>query len=1002
MAISDIIKRLVSKGQKDKRFIQTVDSEGVNFVCDIDDFKKALIGHGSPWLVHQVACLSMMEEQGLAERLPNGYVVASQSLLVIDEDAKAILEMPSEFCGSFKSRVRGQTTRSSFSIELLPVRSDGQEEPVFRLEGPFLVFSSSERYLLTAAQYAALTAVEEHGALPIDEKLEAQNLQLVACLQQAKAAGMDIDLSHFETLEIHVPDKIALTGTQQADGSLLLTPSFGSGADPDQIHRRLGQLAGDDKAASLRVGDQVILLTEERLQAAHEIIENRYVPSSQVADFLESPGAFLDASLVDLDMGFSLRVKGASKFKYMPIGETDASGIEWFREAGAPKTPACIPSLVQSDEDLEELKKIIEQADSQGAGEVVFNGETIDISDKPAVEAALNGAEKRLREPAELIEEGPDDEKEEERATVELEEIDSDGVEKQFVQVEPFTGDIDLANLKRTPFPHQDEGIRWMLGLALQAHEADHSRVDRLQGGLLADDMGLGKTFMSLVALSEYYAHLKRLGQTQKPVLMVAPLSLLENWADEVDLTFNESPFTSIVTLQAGRQLKEFRLKGAKSETKQRVGEDEVLAEDAIRYSLKVGETYGDQRLDMPGRLVLTTYQTLRDYQFSLCLVDWSVVVFDEAQNIKSPNTLQTRAAKGLKADLKVLATGTPVENSLADFWCLMDTAQPGLLGSWGDFRNTYITPINKALAEDEFDVRLKVGEELRSAVGNLMLRRLKEDQLKGMPVKTIFTGVDSDQDLGWSFAPDIASRMVGRQLDCYDDVIKQYQTISDAGEAQGAALAALQKLREVSLHPNMSDESALLTGNAKQAIEVMSQSKKLESLLPLLNQIRSRNEKVIIFMMTKKLQRLMKVWLEQIYGISIDVINGDTKAVSNKKDALTRKGIIKRFESEPGFGVLIMSPVAAGVGLTVVGANNVIHLERHWNPAKEAQATDRVYRIGQEKEVNIYLPALHHPSTRSFDVNLDGLLSKKTNLKDAVVTPDVVKESDLLSSLTD
>jgi len=94
------------------------------------------------------------------------------------------------------------------------------------------------------------------------------------------------------------------------------------------------------------------------------------------------------------------------------------------------------------------------------------------------------------------------------------------------------------------------------------------------------------------------------------------------------------------------------------------------------------------------------------------------------------------------------------------------------------------------------------------------------------------------------------------------------------------------------------------------------------------------------------------------------------------------------------------MSPIAAGVGLTIVEANNVIHLERHWNPAKEAQATDRVYRIGQKKNVNIYLPALHHPNQLSFDVNLDKLLQKKMNLKDAVVTPQVVSQEEMESVL--
>jgi len=329
-----------------------------------------------------------------------------------------------------------------------------------------------------------------------------------------------------------------------------------------------------------------------------------------------------------------------------------------------------------------------------------------------------------------------------------------------------------------------------------------------------------------------------------------------------------------------------------------------------------------------------------------------------------------------------------------------MDTAQPGLLGTWSDFRDTYIKPIRSADPGDEHSVRLQVGQQLRQSVGNLMLRRMKEDNLKGLPEKRIYTGVPTDETGGWRYKPEIASNMVGVQLDRYDEVVKGYRLKAEAGDGQGAALSALQQLREVSLHPNISDEKALVSSSGRDAAKIMSQSKKLDSLLPLFNQIKSRDEKVIIFMMTKKLQRLMKVWLEQIYGISIDVINGDTKAVSNKKDDLTRKGIITRFEAQPGFGILIMSPVAAGVGLTVVGANNVVHLERHWNPAKEAQATDRVYRIGQTKDVNIYLPAIHHPDLKSFDVNLDSLLSRKTNLKDAVVTPDTVSEQDLMGAL--
>ena len=157
-----------------------------------------------------------------------------------------------------------------------------------------------------------------------------------------------------------------------------------------------------------------------------------------------------------------------------------------------------------------------------------------------------------------------------------------------------------------------------------------------------------------------------------------------------------------------------------------------------------------------------------------------------------------------------------------------------------------------------------------------------------------------------------------------------------------------------------------------------------------------NKGEKCIVFVISKKAQQFLSAALEVRYGIQVDIVNGDTKTTSKNTDK-TRVGIIDRFQSAPGFGVIIMSPVAAGVGLTVTAANNVIHLERHWNPAKEAQATDRVYRIGQEKPVNVYLPIAVHQEMQSFDERLNLLLRNKTDLSTAVVTTNVVAEEAMI-----
>ena len=145
--------------------------------------------------------------------------------------------------------------------------------------------------------------------------------------------------------------------------------------------------------------------------------------------------------------------------------------------------------------------------------------------------------------------------------------------------------------------------------------------------------------------------------------------------------------------------------------------------------------------------------------------------------------------------------------------------------------------------------------------------------------------------------------------------------------------------------------------------------------------------------------QTIVAAGIQSRLGFQVDIINGDTKA-SSKKTEHTRQGIIDKFQSAPGFGVIVMSPIAAGVGLNVTEANHVIHLERHWNPAKEAQATDRVYRIGQERPVSVYLPIAKHPELVSFDERLNLLLRNKIDLSDAVVAQEIVTEGELLSLL--
>lgn len=988
MALLDLFNKFFKNADRSVSFNFTPDElDGAYFSLDKNEFEKVKNGTANEWLIQQYVTLKMLEEQGEAESIPNGFIVPANVLCRLDDYVRESLSLPPLWDGVIYSDIKGNTSKANFSVELAVSDPDGRTTHNYTVEGPIIKFGETSQYLLTQAQLIAFEAKKKHEN---SDKTEFDNLSLLHNLQLSQKQNAKLQLQHFDKLKIHTPEKIAVEAEIDSYGNLILTPFMGQNSSHEDMQKVLGQIVAPN-ANTIKVGDEIILFTEEKIKAVKEVLDNRIVPKSKVKDFIQNPTAFIDASLVDLDLGFSLRVHGATTFKHAYFGETDDSGVDWFGKSTTSEQILPISKLgplVSDKSTLEKVEKIIADAVHTGANEIEFEGKFFDISDSESVSKTLDSIEKKIQSGCGdegEVDTGPNSDNGEDSATPEETlVVDIDLNDEELSESSPIvsdkindvcrTGDLDWSNYLRTPYKHQDIGVRWILGLLDQSLENS-----AISGSLLADDMGLGKTFMALSAVEHYYREVSQVQGTQKPTLIVAPLSLLENWKDEVEKTFKTSPFKDIVILQSDGELNRFRSGGV--EIRSNAIDDE---EFEPRYSLNIGKESVD-RLDMPGRLVITTYQTLRDYQFSLCLIDWGLVIFDEAQNIKNPNALATRAAKGLKAQFKLVATGTPVENSLADFWCLMDTACPQYLGGYQDFRAKYISPILQAASDEVEDIRSRVGRELRIKVGAIMLRRIKEDNLDGLPEKHMYVGIENTD---WKYLPELGKTMAGYQLKVYNGAIESI------GESESNhVLGTLQRLRSSSLHPRLADGGSLNCPKSNNELDnILFESEKLKSLIELLDLIKTKNEKCIIFAVNKRLQTFLSIALGRKYGLGpLSIINGDAKAVSKKASTPTRKTMIADFEAKDGFNIIVMSPVAAGVGLTVVGANNVVHFERHWNPAKEAQATDRVYRIGQKKDVNIYVPVLLHPEMESFDVNLHKLLTKKTQLKDAVVTPEEV-----------
>jgi SNF2 family DNA or RNA helicase len=194
-------------------------------------------------------------------------------------------------------------------------------------------------------------------------------------------------------------------------------------------------------------------------------------------------------------------------------------------------------------------------------------------------------------------------------------------------------------------------------------------------------------------------------------------------------------------------------------------------------------------------------------------------------------------------------------------------------------------------------------------------------------------------------------------------------------GKAGSAAhLGLLHRLRLICSEPGRPDGESFDAMDRYRAM-----SPKLDWLVDTLGAISRQGEKVIIFCEFKAVQRLIRHYVREAFGVDVDIINGDTSAAAYRADSRQKR--IRAFQERPGFGVIVLSPVAVGFGVNMQAANHVIHFTRTWNPAKEDQATDRAYRIGQTKDVYVYYPTVSAPDFKTFDVKLDELLDRKRSL---------------------
>ncbi|QED49689.1 DEAD/DEAH box helicase [Cytobacillus dafuensis] len=330
--------------------------------------------------------------------------------------------------------------------------------------------------------------------------------------------------------------------------------------------------------------------------------------------------------------------------------------------------------------------------------------------------------------------------------------------------------------------------------------------------------------------------------------------------------------------------------------------------------------------------------------------IEWSSISIDEAQNIKNAQTKQSKAVRKLKGKHHIALTGTPMENRLSELWSIFDFTNHGYLGSMGQFQKRFVLPIEKD------DDKEKV-QQLQAFIRPFLLRRTKKDEEVALNLP--------DKLEQKEYCP-----LTAEQASLYEQLVKdtfeQIEKLS-AFERKGLILQMLSRLKQLCNHP------ALYLKEEKPT-HTIERSAKLEKLNELVDSVLDQGESCLIFTQYIEMGNIIRQTIKKKFGLDVPFLNGSVP--KNERDQM-----ITRFQNQE-FPIFLLSLKAGGTGLNLTAANHVIHYDRWWNPAVENQATDRAYRIGQNRFVHVH----KFISTGTLEEKIDAMLEKKQSLNDQII----------------
>ncbi|OTB07222.1 hypothetical protein M426DRAFT_318255 [Hypoxylon sp. CI-4A] len=649
-------------------------------------------------------------------------------------------------------------------------------------------------------------------------------------------------------------------------------------------------------------GELANALVEAEDEAAAEQLEEEagYAPRShqnlRAPGFDEEP----DVANVTAESEFGLRPRKKRKLE-----RETASSDEFVPQASdVPET-----DFIDQESDEAELERPRKKSKKAVADETKEDLSKIDDGNEAAYQARLRDwvdrrsrARRRRRQ---------------ERQGQSHDDPDSGDEGEEWFKSSPDNTDFQYENGLKLPgdiypalFDYQKTGVQWLAELYFQN-----------VGGIVGDEMGLGKTIQIISFIAALH-HSKRL---KKPVIVVAPATVLKQWVNEFHRWW--PPLRVSILHSSGSGMLNVRAEG-------RIEDEDEMWDETDNSKVNRAAKRVVDRVVKHGHVLVTTYAGLQTYGRLLTPVEWVYAVLDEGHKIRNPNSAVTVYCKELRTPNRVILSGTPMQNNLMELWSLFDFIFPMRLGTLVDFRNQFEIPIRLGGYANATNLQImtaqKCAEVLKDTISPFLLQRLKVDVATDLPEK-------KEQVL--------FCKLTATQRDAYELFLKSKE-LDAILLGQRNSLYGIDILRKICNHPDLMD--ANLKKKEGYIWGAPHKSGKMQVVEALLQMWKGLGHKTLLFSQGTQMLDILQAFVNRLGNINYLRMDGGTAI----KD---RQNLVDKFNNDPDLHLFLLTTKVGGLGVNLTGANRVIIFDPDWNPSTDVQARERAWRLGQKKEVTIY-----------------------------------------------